>query len=447
MNGIIVGAGEVGFHIADRLSREGHNIVVIEQDAERRRLLTSKVNALVVHGSGASTETLERAGIQKADIFIAVTNQDEVNLVACLLATQYNVGRKIARVRSLEYHGGKSRLDAGDFGIDLLINPQRVVAEDIVDAVRYTRANEVAEFADGRIVFLGYSIEDYSPVQGVALSDLGEIRGMYPLVITAIDRNGETIIPRGDDRIEKGDIVFFVCNKRDLPSVRYLFGVESRETRKIFLLGGGGVGLAVARILHASGYEVKLIDQDAQRCNELADELEGVLILNAGATDIETMLTEGIDEADVFIAVTNDDQTNILSSLLVKRHGTKRVIALVDQPELLPLATSIGVDVAISPRLATASAVLRYVRSGEVLKVAPVDHGNAEVLEVVLPEKSKLVGKKLMEVRFPEGAIVGAIMRGQDAHIPNGDDMLERGDRLIVFALPSATKKVERFLS
>ncbi len=447
MKGIIVGAGEVGYHIADRLSSEGHDIIVIERDPGRERLLADKVNALVIHGNGASSEILEEAGIDEADLFVAVTDQDEVNLVACLMAEEYHVPRKIARIKSIDYSGEGGKLDASRFGIDLLINPQSVVAEEIFHVVQYTRASEVAEFADGRVIFLGYPITEHSPIAGITLKELGDIRGLYRLVVTAINRNDETIIPRGEDTIRAGDIVYLVCTRTDLSAIEYLFGFEKRETKKVFILGGGRVGYEVARMMCGLRYEVKLIDRDQARCKEIADRLDDVLVLCAGGTDVDTLKSEGIADTDVFIAVTSDDKANILCSLLAKRYGTNRAVALVDQPELLTLAPSLGVDATISPRLATASAVLRFVRRGEVLKVAPVEHCNAEVLEMILPSSTSLSGKKLTDIHFPSGSIVGSIVRGDDALIPTGDDVLMAGDHVIVFTLPEAVPKVEKFFS
>lgn len=447
MKAIIVGAGEVGYHIADRLSREGHDITVIERDRTREELLADKVNALVIHGNGASADVLVEAGIKKTDLFIAVTDQDEVNLVACIMAGGFQVPSKIARIKSVEYSQGESKLDAAKFGINMLINPQSVVADEIRHVIRYTAASEVAEFADGRVVFLGYSITDKSPLAGITLMELGDIRGLYRLVVTAISRGERTIIPRGDDMIQVGDIVYIVCNKLDLSAIEYLFGFEKLPTRKVFILGGGQVGMHMAEAMSPARYEVKVIERDRERCDEIADRLDNALVLCTDGTDVDTLKNEGIADTDVFVAVTGDDQTNILCSLLAKRYGSKRAVALVDQPELLSLAPSLGVDAVISPRLATASAVLRYVRRGEVLKVAPVERCDAEVLELVVPPGKPMSSKMLRQITFPRGSIVAALVRGPDVIIPSGNDHLLSGDHVIVFTLPEAVKKVEEFFA
>lgn len=447
MNVIIVGAGEVGFHIADRLSKEGHDVTVIERTREKEQFLKAKLNALVVRGSGAGAETLEQAGIAGADLFIAVTDQDEVNLVACMLAHERGVKRIVARIKSLEYTTADWVQNASKLGIDLLINPQKVVADDIYRIVSYNAASEAAEFAEGRVVFLGYPILAKSPLAGMTLRELAGIRGIYRMVITAITRKHETIIPRGEDTIQVGDIVYFVCNKRDLPAINYLFEFEKLPSKSVFILGGERIGEAVARKLSGLGLQIKLIERDLEVCERLAEELEGITVLNTEGTDVDTLKHEGIEDCDAYVAVTANEQTNILCSLLAKSYGAKRAIALVDRHELVTLAPSLGVDACISPRLATASAVLKYVRPSGVSSLITVEHSNAEVLEMEVPNKSSILHKPLKEIDVPQGAIIGVIVRGDKIIIPGGDDHLEPADHVVVFALSQAIGRFERFFT
>jgi len=448
MKVIIVGAGEVGFHIADRLSREGHDVTIIEMDRGKEGELRSKLNALVIRGSGASVDTLREAQVGDADLFIAVTDQDEVNLVSCLLAHEYDVPKMVARIKGLDYAQSEWRSNAARMGIDLLINPEIVVANEICDVIAYPAATEVAEFADGRVVFLGYPIAEGSPLAGISLKELGDVRGIYRLVVTALKREDEeTLIPRGDDVIRKGDTLYFVCRKRELPAINYLFGFEKRKTKSIFILGAGPVGSAVARRLSRLKYRVKIIDHNREHCEELARDLDDVLILNADGTDVDTLRSEGIEDADVFIAVTQDEKANILCTLLAKKNGAKRGIALVNQPNFVSLAPSLGVDVCVSPRLASAAAILRFVRRAEVLRLAVVEQCDAEVLEMGLREESGILDQPLKDIQVPRGAIVGAITRGDEVIIPGGEDVLEAGDHVIVFALPGAVAEVEKFFS
>lgn len=447
MKVMVVGAGEVGFHIADLLSREQHAVTVVEKDERRAAELRDRLNVLVAQGNGASTDVLEAANVSDMELFIAVTDLDEVNLIACLLAHDHGVPRIIARIKSLEYTKAEWTRNAARLGVGLLINPQAVVAEDIFHSVSYAAATEVAEFARGRVVFLGYPIGQNSPLAGVSMRTLGEIRGLYRMVVTAISRQGQTITPRGEDLVEPGDTLYFVCSKRDLPAVTTLFGFEERETKSIFVLGGRKVGAEVASRLAKQRYRVKIVERDADICQDLAADLEGVRVLNTKGTDIETLKNEGLGRADVFIAVTEDDQSNILCSLLAKRHGARRAIAVVSQPEFVNLALTLGVDVCISPRLATAGAILKYVWRAEVVSMAMVEQCNSEVIEFSLPADSPILHRPLKSLNIPAGCVVGAIVRGDEAIVPFGEDHFEAGDHVVVFGLPEATSQMLKFFS
>jgi trk system potassium uptake protein TrkA len=380
-------------------------------------------------------------------LFIAVTDQDEVNLVACLLAHEAGASRIIARIKSLDYSSAEWAQNARKLGIDLLINPDQVVADEIYRIVSYTAASEAAEFAQGRVAFLGYMIDQKSPLVGLTLRELAGIRGVYRMVVTAIGRRDETIIPRGEDVIELGDILYFVCNKRDLPAINYLFEFEKQPATNAFILGGKRIGESLARKLTALGLRVKIIERDHQTCEHLAEDLENVAVLNADGADVGVLKHEGIADCDAYIAVTANEQSNILCALLAKSYGAKRAIALVDRHELDALAPSLGVDACISPRLATASAVLKYVRPAGVATLATIERSNSEVLELVLAADNTLVGKLIKDLDMPQGGIIGVIVRDDQVLIPSGDDKLAAGDHVIVFALPNAIGHIERFFS
>ncbi|GAB4259621.1 MAG: Trk system potassium transporter TrkA [Deferrisomatales bacterium] len=445
MRVIVVGAGEVGYHTAERLALEGHEVVLVENDRERLRSVEERLNVLAVEGNGAHAATLEEAGVRRCDVFIAVTDVDEVNLVACLLAGEYGVPSKIARVKSIGYTGQGAVLNAEKLGIELFINPLEAVAQDLVNITSHVAALEVAEFAEGRILFVGYPIGPGNPVAGLSLADLGDLQAMYPFVVAAITRGGRTIIPRGDDVIQEGDHVFLVMRADDVPSVRYLFGFEKRRVRRLFVLGGGPVGYRVARHFEGNGVQVRVVDPARSVCEDLAERLTHSVILHTEVTDVETLLSEGVASADVVIAATDDEEANILASLLAKKHGAKRALCLVDRPAYVSLVPSLGIDACISPRLSTASAILKYVRRGGVLNVATVEENQAEVLEMRIPGSAPWVGRPLKAVNFPEGAVVGAVLRGDDALIPGGNTVLQPGDRAVVFTLPESVVQVEDF--
>ena len=445
MRVIVVGAGEVGFHTAERLALEGHDVVVVEHSRQALRSVEERLNVMALEGNGAEARVLEEAGIGECGLFIAVTDVDEVNLVACLLAKEYGVPVKIARVRSVAYTGRGAVLNAEKLGIELLINPLEAVAQDLINIASHAAAVEVAEFAGGRILFVGYPITPDSPVAGLTLAEIGELRTMYPFVVAAITRHGRTLIPRGDDRVEPDDHVFLVLRREDLAAVRYMFGLEKRQTRRIFVFGGGAVGQRVAEHFEQNRAEVTLVEPNRARCEELARRATRATVINADITEVDVLLSEGIGKADVVVATTPNEEKNILASLLAKRHGARRALCVVDRPAYVGLVPSLGIDACISPRLSTASAILKYVRRGGVLNMATVEENQAEVLELRIPEAFAWARRPLREIPFPDGAIVGAALRGDQAFIPTGDTTLDPGDRIVVFALPEAVVAVEDF--
>ncbi|WP_305042972.1 Trk system potassium transporter TrkA [Geoalkalibacter sp.] len=445
---LIVGTGQVGYFLCERLSEEGHEVTLIDQDQDHLNRAQERLNVLGILGNGASAEILEQGGIKEADIFIAVTDMDEVNILACLLAREYGVKTRIARVRSIEYSGQGAVLSKEKLGIDLLINPKDAVAEEMIKIASRQGAFDVAEFVEGQIQFIGYRIGEKSPLCDLTLRELGEIRGMYRFVVTAITRGERTIIPRGDDTIRVGDSIFIFAHHNDLPAIQYLLQPEPEKAcrlRRAFILGGGSIGLQIAQRLEALHFNVRLIDRDEARCEYLASKLRRSMIIHTDGTDIRTLSDEGIEGADVFMAVTGNDEDNILCSLLAKKHGAKRALALINKPEYLNLAPSLGIDACVSPRLAAGAVILKHVRRGKVLSLATVEGSNAEVLELQIGEDSPILGQPLKSLHFPRGAIIGAIVRDREYLIPTGDTVLRALDRVVVFTLPEALAKVESF--
>lgn len=445
---LVVGAGQVGYFLCERLSLEGHAVTLLDRDPSRVHTSQDELNVLVVEGNGASAECMERAGIKQADVIMAVTDQDEVNILACLLAREYGVGKRIARVKSIEYLSHGAVLSKEKLGIDLMINPEDAVADELANLAGREGTFDVAEFAEGQIQFLGYRITPESPLNGLSLRELGELRGMYRFVVAAITRRGETIIPRGDDTVQVGDSIFIFAHKKELPAIQYLLQIEEeprRGGRRAFILGGGRIGVRLARHLEQRRFDVRLVEHNLARCEQISAQLDRTMVLHAEGTDIRTLLDEGVAEADVFIAVTDDDRTNILCSLLCRQHGTHRTLCLVNLPELLKLAPSLGIDACVSPRLAAAGAILKYVRRGQVLSLATIEGSNSEAMEILVKKKSLLIDKPLRDLDFPAGAIIGAIVHKNSYEIADGESRLREGDRVLVFALPEALGKVEGF--
>lgn len=444
---LIVGAGQVGFFLCERLSQEGHEVTLIDRDETHLRKAQDRLNVMGLPGNGASAEILEQADIKNTDIFIAVTNMDEVNILACLLAREYDVKTRIARVKSIEYRSHGAILSKEKLGIDLLINPDDEVADEMVKISCRSGAFDVAEFVEGKIQFLGYRIDSESPLCGMTLRELGELRGMYHFVVTAITRDKTTIIPRGEDRIENGDSIFLFAHKKDLPAIQYLLRPKEKKKKmpRVFILGGSKIGVRIAAQLENRHFDVRLVDRDEQRCRKVSAKLKKTMVINVEGTDIHALVEEGINNADVFISVTEKDETNILCALLAKQHGASRTLALINKPELLNLAPSLGIDACVSPRLSAAGAILKYVRRGGVISLATIEGSNSEVLEFEVQQNSEIIGTPLKEINFPNGAIIGVIVHGSSYEIATGESVLAAGDRVVVFALPDSLTKIEKF--
>jgi trk system potassium uptake protein TrkA len=446
---LIIGAGQVGYFLCDRLSREGHAVTLVDQDDETIERVQDRLNVLGVCGNGASAEVLEQAGIKDTDIFIAVSNMDEVNILACLLAREYQVKTRVARTKSIEYTGRKAILSKEKLGIDLLINPEDAVAEELFKLACTSRAFDVAEFAEGQIHFQGFRITSDSPICDLTLAELGELRGVYRFVIVAISRDKKTLIPHGEDSLQAGDKIYIFAHQNELPAINYMLRSEQKEikrSRRAFILGGSRIGVQIAQNME-HGFSTKLIEKNEDRCYKLAEQLDKTVVINAEGLDLQTLLDEGLEDADVFVAVTDNDQTNILTCLLAKQHSVKRTLALVSQPELIDLASELGIDACVSPRMAAASTILKFVRRGDFISLAAVEDSDSEVLEFEIKQGSGLLSGPLRELHFPRGAIIGAIVRGTTYEIPTGDSELAEGDRVVVFALPESLQKVERFFA
>jgi len=437
----------VGYYLSERLSNEGHEVVLVDSNEKKLQKIERDLNIMTVQGSGAYARVLAEAGIAKTDLFIAVTDSDEVNLISCIISNKYDVTTRIARVRNEEFLEGGMVLDEQDLNIDLLISPDWAMSQEIIGLCHFSGAFDVAEFANGRLMLLGYVIQKDNPNTNMCLSELQQLQGGHHFIMTAIIRDGQTIIPRGEDIINDGDKIYIMVRRHDIPLVEKLFHIASKKPDKVFIIGGGNIGYLVARSLEELNIDVCLVEIDKERCEFLSENLSRTLVLNCDGLEAHDLLEEGIDTADLVISLTGSDTSNILSSLLAKHHGTKKCITKITRPDFVPLLGNLGIDVALSSRQVAASMILRYVRRGAIGTVATIMESEAEAMEVRVPHIDTFDSVPLKELQFPKGSVVGAIIRGRQIMIPSGETLIKSGDSLVIFYVKSAASKVEKFLS
>ncbi|MEX2582517.1 MAG: Trk system potassium transporter TrkA [Gemmatimonadota bacterium] len=440
---LILGAGEVGFHLTRQLSEEGHDVVIIEENRERVRSIEDAVDAMVIHGNAASLSTLEKAGIERTDLLLAVTSLDEINLMACLSAAQYEVPIKIARVSKPDYFDHTGILPPERLGVDRMINPERECAIETYQLLQSAAATEFAQFEGGLVQLIGLRVKADAPMTGRTLAELGADQRRSRYLVAAIVRDGATIVPRGSDRIEAGDQIFVIGEPRHLPEILPEAGHTGFKLRRVVIAGGSREGLLLAQMLEEHRIGCTILETNRARAVSLAETLHSSLVLHGDATDLDLLEMEGVGEADGFVAYTGSDETNLLSCLLAKNLGTRKVISLIERMNYIPLVARVGVDAAVSPRLSTVNAILSYVRRGSVLSVATLKGTSAEAIEFDVAASFPYAGVPLSQVRFPPGSLIGAIIRGDRVIIARGTDSIRVGDRVIVFTMASAIHDVE----
>jgi trk system potassium uptake protein TrkA len=439
---LIIGGGDIGATLAQRLASEGKDVVVIEASEERVGELREVADVQVIQGNGANPAVLSSAGLEEADMFIAVTDSDEVNIVACMVASATTViPTKIARVRDPDLAQAVPKL-FGEDPLDLNINPEQEAAQTILKTLRVPGAVGVHDFAEGRVQVVTFAIDAPCDAVGVTLHELKSKRGIE-VNIVAISRGDELLIPDGRRDLRLGDLIYAAGRPDALLALADLLNKPTVEARRVVISGGGNISYYLARLLEQEEIAPKIIESDALRCQYLAERLERSVILQGQGTDIELLREENIDSTDAFLALTSRDEDNILSALLAKRGGASRVMALVNKLSYASLVSAIGVDAVVSPNLAAVSAILHFIRRGKVVSVSTIGEEAAEALEIVAMETSEIVGKPLSEAGFKD-AVVGAIVRGDDVRIASGDDVIQAGDHVVLFALKTAIPRIER---
>lgn len=442
---IVVGAGKVGYSVAQRLVKDEHDVYVIEQSPERIKNLENSLDVSLVQGNGSSLPLLREIGMDDVGMLIAVTDSDEVNLLACAVAKIAGIPRTIARVRDNNYLDVANKTVQDSLGVDLIINPEMVTAHEIMQVLQTPAALDVEDFASGAVRLMEFKMRHDVPYCGQTLKNI-----TFPpsVLVVGILRNGEMIIPHGNSQLLPGDNVFFLGASESIAGIAKDFHeLDRRAIKRVVLIGAGLIGRNLAILLAEAGYIVKVIEKDMARCEQLAALNDNVMVINGDGTNMELLEAEEISDNDVIICLTDDDKLNLLVALLAKHLGIPKTIVRVGRPEYITLMEQVGIDIVFSPRLLTSGEILRMVRRGEnVISLSTFEGGKAEAVEVELTINSPIVGKALRDLRLPGKALVGAVVHEGTTIVPTGNTVLYAQDHIIFFTLPEHVNKLLTYL-
>ena len=452
MKVIVCGAGQVGFNIARYLAIENNDVTVIDQSAE----LIGKVNDLLdvqaIVGHASHPDVLEQAGASDADMLIGVTYADEVNMVACQIAhSLFNVPTKIARIRQQSYLNPiwADLFSREHMPIDVIISPEIEVAKAISRRMSVPGAFDMIPLGDDKVRVIGVRCTEHCPIVNTPLRQLTSLFPELNIIIVSIIRDGQATVPTSNDQMLPGDEIYFVADARHVPRAMAAFGHDEKSARRVVIIGGGNIGFNLARELCEAkqGVSTKIIEIDRDRARRVAQALPAVTVIHGDALENEILEEANVATAETVVAVSNDDETNILASLLAKRYGVERAVTLINKATYAPLITTLGIDVVVSPRAITVSTILQHVRRGRIRAVHSLGDGFAEVIEAEALETSPLVGAPLNEIDLPDGVIIGAILRDGKVIIPRGSTVIQGADRVILLATADAVKQVEKMFA
>ncbi len=441
---IIAGAGEVGFHLAKQLTYERQDLVIVDLDPGRLGYVSNHLDVHTVKGSSTSFRVLEEANVSKSDLLISVTSSEETNLATCIIAKKLGAKKTIARIDNTEFLSDKDTLDLKDIGIDELISPESLAAREIKRLLREAAITDTFEFDNGMLTLVGIHIAKDGFLANKTLKETTYLNPLHNFITVAILRNNTTIIPHGDTRFLPNDHAYFIAEPEGVQKVMELSSKERVQIKNIMILGGSKIGFHAARRL-SKKYNIKLVEPDKNRCLELVDELRDTLIIHGDPSDVELLKEEGIQEMDAFVAVTDNTETNIISCLVAKNCGVSKTIALVENMDYIHLSQNIGVDTLINKKLIAANFISRYIRKGEVISLTGIHGVDAEVLEFEIGEKSKIIGKKIKNLKFPKSAIIGGVVRKGIGYTTFGDFEFRAKDRAVIMTLPQSIHEVEQY--
>jgi trk system potassium uptake protein TrkA len=434
----ILGAGEVGYHIASSLVREGHDLVVIEADPDQAEKVQSQLDVMAVQGDGCQPDLLRKYGVENAELFFSVSNSDATNLLAALTARRLGAAKCIARLGAPEH--GENPLLLDDSNI-IPLYPERLVADEILGLTRISGVSKAHFFEGGKLLLLRARPSRRADIYDQPLRDL---KGPDGWILVGVETGMKLAIPRGDTVLRPGQRIYAVGRTETASEFLEAIGVEAPPTKKVVIAGAGHVGSWLAKRLVEDQVQVTVIQRHPGRALALATEVPGALVLQGDATDTSVLKEAGAGDADYFVAATQDDETNVISSYLAHEAGARIVVSLYQRPEFVNVLRAARVDIGLSPRLITAGTILRMVHRREILSLDLVASGDAEVVEFQVPPSSRVLKKRLRDLKFPKGSIVGAVIRGEESHVPGGDFTFLPGDRALVFSLTDALEQLEK---
>jgi trk system potassium uptake protein len=443
MRTVIIGAGEVGLNTARLLSHEGHSVVLVEKDERLVEKATEELDALVIAGNGANPKLLREAGINRTDLLIAASSSDEVNIIACLTAKAQGVARTVARIHNPDYYEVGDPFAEDMLGIDFIIHTEQMAAHEIKEALLVPGAINIDSFAGDAIEVAEVILAKGSDAVGRALK---EVELPNNSLIVGVVRGEEALVPKGETVLHERDHVLLISGRRQISDAVAVLATNTAPVREVTIYGGGRIGLRLALAVEKAGMSVRVIERDEGRARYVASQLRRGFVLHDEGISRDFMLQEGVDRTDAFVAVTGDDRANLLAAMYARQLGARMTIAGISRGEFAPLADALGVDVTISPRTLAAEAILRFVRRGEIIDVALLASG-AEMIELRVPEHCRVAGRPLSGVGFPDGAIVGALLRDGDVVIPTGREILRTGDDAVVFTIEDAVVDVENLFA
>ncbi|MEX0609945.1 MAG: Trk system potassium transporter TrkA [Balneolaceae bacterium] len=444
---VIIGAGEIGYDLASTLSKEKHDVIVLDREKTPLSRVADSLDVLTIEGNATSVKDLDKAGVSNADILISVTSVDEVNMISSMIGKRLGAKMVIARVRSDEFSDKNSPLSPSDLGIDVMIHPELSAAQEIVQLLRRSSASDVVNLADDKMQLVGIRLEKESPLVGISLKEYAATYPETMFRVVAIVRRGRTLIPNGSVKLQSFDQIFVLSKTEDIPHIIETTGKKEADLNRVMIAGGSALGAMITKLLtkdKSKDWSVKLIEPDYDTAEELAVKYKNAMILHGNPTDPDLLITEGITDMDAFIAVTDDEESNIISCLMAKHLEVKKTVALVSKPDFIPLAQTIGLDAIINKKAAASNEIHRYVRRGKVISVTELRGINAEVIELRASINSKITKKPIFGLSLPDGCVIGGILCNGSVEIVTGKSQVMPNDRVIIFCLPEAIDKITK---